>query len=239
MPTRHLLKLAATLALCAGLAPAVQAAAVFINNASFEADVLGEETNTDNFVTGWISHMNDSGGCNPQCFGVYNPGGSSPSVPSGIVPNGNNVLYLVSPSGLNPVYQTLAGTVLTANTRYTLTVTVGNTEERDDYGAFGFRLGVVGSNNTYAALTDDLSSITNGTFVELSASSMIQPGNPDIGKTLVVELFGPSQPGRGMPYAVMDNVRLDATVTAVPEPATAALVAPGLALLGWLARRRR
>lgn len=236
MPNRHLLSLTLALAFSAAATPSAHATAVPINNASFEADVLADDVNTDSNVSGWSSSI--ASVCSPQCFGAYNPGVGSVSIPSGVVPDGNNVLYMVSPGGTLAVFQALTGNVLAANTRYTLTVAVGNTADRADDGSFGFRLGVVGSDNSYAVLNGSLASIANGEFVDLSASSVIQAGNPDIGKTLVIQLFGPAIPGPGRPYAVFDNVRLDATVAVVPEPASLALFAPGLGLLGWLARRR-
>ena len=65
----------------------------------------------------------------PKVFGAYNPGLGSVSIPSGEVPDGNDVLC-----------------------------------------------------------------------------TEVLAGNPDIGKTLVVRLFGPLNPGPGQPYVVFDDV---------------------------------
>lgn len=209
------------------------AAPVIILNASFESQVLAEDAFTNNVLTDW----SDTPACTPNCFGAYNPGVGNASFPSGVVPNGNNTAYMVSPGGV-PLTQTL-GATLQANTIYTLRVAVGNPLDRPNVGSFGFQLGLVGSAQNVIDFTDLLSNVTDGGFVEYSASTFVSNGNPDIGSTMVLRLIGTNNAGPGTPYVAFDNVRLDAeaVTAAAPEPVTLAMV--GVALLGLGATRRK
>ncbi|KAK6024771.1 peptidase, M61 family, partial [Ostertagia ostertagi] len=203
MHPRHTLALALTLACAAALVPPARAASVSIVNPSFEDDVLPEGANANNVVTGWSTDLNDA--CKPECFGAYNPQVGSAAVPSGTVPDGNNAFYMVSTNAAYPVFQVLTGTVLQANTHYTLTVAVGNPAERADNGSFGFRLGVVGSSLAVGAYNDTLDHVPNGGFIDLSFSVLTGSAPADIGKTLVVALYGPLDAGPGKPYVLFDN----------------------------------
>ena len=221
---------------CAIPALPALASSIPIANASFEANVQADNTQTNYSSTSWSSVLGNT--CSPNCWGAVNPGLGHAGFPSGSVPDGNNFLGMVSGFANVPVFQTL-GATLAADTIYTLTVAVGNPADRADNKSFGFQLGLVGSGNTYASFSSaNMNSITNGAFTELSASSTILAGNPDIGKTLVIQLFGPVGQGPGQPYIAFDNVRLTA-VPAVPEPETYALMVAGLGLLGFIARRKQ
>jgi hypothetical protein len=211
------------------------ATSIAIANASFESPILAEGAATNNAVPAWTSTVSNT--CSPQCYLVFNPAVGNVDFPSGAVPDGSNALSMVSGFVNVPVTQTLTAT-LAADTVYTLTVDIGNPAGRGDIAQFGFSLGVVGSSGAYASfISNDMSVIPSGTFIEFSASSAIAAGNPDVGRTLIVQLWGPASQGPGQPYAAFDNVRL--TASAVPEPMTAAALAAGLLVLGLSRASRR
>lgn len=215
--------------------PSANASTVPIGNSSFEADILADGSDTNNTVMSWSSSVGAY--CSPYCFGAFNPAVGHAGFPGGSVPDGNNALYMVSDTRNLPVFQVLTGSTYQANTQYTLTIAVGNPADRADTATFGFELGVVGSANTYASYGASLSTIPNGGFADRTSSSAIFAGNPDIGGTLVVRLYGPLGAGPGKPYVAFDNIRLTAAL--VPEPGTYALMLVGLGLVGFIAGRRR
>ena len=73
------------------LALPAMAAPISIVNASFEAQILGENAQADNIVSGWTDNLGFS--C-PQCFGVFNPGVGNAAYSSGNVADWK--LYLKS-----------------------------------------------------------------------------------------------------------------------------------------------
>ena len=208
--------------------------AIPVANPSFETQILAEGTFTNDNVTSW---SNVGNGC-PFCFGAFNPALNDVGFPSGIVPDGNNAVYMCC----NMLQQTLTGVTLTANTRYTLTVAIGNPNDRpDNINNIGFDLGIVGSNQLVAGFSTSLGTIPNGGFVDRTGTADIAVGNPDIGKTLIVRLLNSNQSFPGGPYVAFDHVRLtsEALVPAlVPLPAAGWMLLSGLAGLVIRLRER-
>jgi hypothetical protein len=112
MTFRKTLKLSSKLFMLAGAFAACQlyAGTVAINNASFEADVLGLTAFTNDFLTGWTVVA-----AGPDLAGAYHPNTFTDAIPDGV-----NTAYL-NPGGM--FYQDVAA--LAANTTYTLGVFVG------------------------------------------------------------------------------------------------------------------
>lgn len=228
---------AAVVALVTTLAPALAAPVpVTVLNPGFELPELGEGAATNNSVPSWTLITS----CWPQCFGVHNPAVGDPGFPSGTVAEGTNSAYIGSIGPNFPLWQTLSAT-LEADTTYTLTVAAGNPANRPDTATFGFEIGLVGSTQKLANFTGSLGLITNGSFMDFSASTTVLAGNADTGRTMIVRLYGPQAPGgRGSPTVYFDNVRLTAEhVSPVPEPTSLLLSVLGLGgLAGWRRRCR-
>lgn len=227
----------AVVALLAPLAPALAApVSIAVLNPGFESPMLGEGAATNNSVPSWTLITS----CWPQCFGVHNPAVGDPGFPSGTAPEGTNAAYIGSIGPNFPLSQTLSAT-LEADTTYTLTVAAGNPADRPDTATFGFEVGLTGSTQKLAAFTGSLGLITNGSFMDFSASTTVLAGNADIGRTLIIRLYGPqTSGGRGSPTAFFDNVRLTAEhVSPVPEPTSLVLSVLGLTGLAGLQRRHR
>lgn len=193
------------------------AAPVAIVNGGFELPTLADGQTTNGDIPGWTSLA-----CSNECAGVFNPELGHPGFPSGSVPEGNNALYMIQ-----HITQTLT-TPIQGGLTYTLSLMVGNPSDRPDNLAFGFSLDALGGGNlvSYSAPLSTLSG-SNGSFVPLSIQFAVPIGYADIGKLLQVNLYGPVESGPGLQYVAYDEVQL----AAVPEPASALLLAGGIALL--------
>jgi len=151
---------------------------------------------------------------------------------------GNGISNNSNPSMLA---QKVAGHTILANTRYTLTMDVGH--RADGTGPFGFEIGLLGGllNGTgeiFAQLTDAASGvqIAPGTFGTVSLVFETGANDSFLGKELYL-LIG----GTGM-GAAFDNASLDASplsVSAVPEPATWAMMIIGFGAAGSMVRSAR
>ena len=137
--------------------------------------------------------------------------------------------------------QVLSGVVIEANTRYTLTVDVGNTVDLSLWG-YNFGLIAVPSDGESAPMVLAQAyggmdpSFPAGQFTTVSLNYETADSGPAIGGSLIVALGGL---GRGAAY---DNVRVTATslaVSAVPEPATWAMMLFGFGAAGTALRRQR
>jgi hapalindole H/12-epi-hapalindole U/12-epi-fischerindole U synthase len=228
MNTRILL---ATLGLAA-LLPAAHAELITVQNAGFETLFLAN--NTFNVASpgpaGWsaygtINHNNRS-------IGVVNPTGST--LYSGGAPEGRNVgvVFLMDNANNQSQYagiesglvQTLAATLQT-NTRYTLTVEVGNmaNDSSANNNAFvftgfpGYRVDLLAGGQVIASDNNSLLP-SEGTFLTSQFSLSIGASHVLAGQALGIRLVNlNAAPGIEVNF---DNVRLDAT--AIPEPATVA-----------------
>jgi len=237
---------------CAGVA---HAAPIAVNNPGFEADLAAANTFPALIPQGWALYDPQTifNGSN-RAVGVLNPTGST-FFPGG-APEGSNVALTWLDDGEGAgnhhplgLRQTL-GVDLAANTRYTLSVEVGNIDSGigsppfDGFGFFNIKgfpgyavqllAGgvVIGEDNNALG-----NSIAEGTFatstVQVVTGASVLPG-----QTLEIRLVNLNLPGTTAEPGIevdFDNVRLDAT--ALPSPATLWLF--GGAWAGWMGLGRR
>jgi hypothetical protein len=233
-----------------GFAARLSAGAIFINNPSFEADVLGCSPSTTcstfDTVSNWTGGTADPNGfTGPESvsgtFGVYKP--STTSYPTGI-PDGVNVAYLFTGSYSDSISQTLAADLL-ANDTYTLTALVG--APAGGPGCSGFNVSLLAGGNVLNSITGEgeftCVQETVGTFTEFTVT-YTSPANPvGLGDPLQIVLEANGS-GSSIEQAEIDfdKIALSDTLTnsspTVPEPATLGMVCTALLGLGWWARKR-
>jgi hypothetical protein len=191
----------------------VSAAPVPIFNPSFESPAL-PDGGSNVAITDWTTV--GSGAFNPMA-GVHYTG---PGATDGV-----QVAY----SNGGSISQVL-GATLTANTLYALQVDVG---DRLDAPFPGYTIGLFAGGNLLAQ--DSSSLAPNDGFLTSTTTYLASPGDASLGQSLEIRL---SSPGIQVNF---DNVRLDATAVAIPEPSSLALTAIG-GLIGcgaaWRRRRR-
>lgn len=252
-PSSHNLR-TGILALGLGLAGSVtaNAAAVTINNFSFETPVEASDTNfsapthsgTSGVATGVFNSWNYALqlGTSFEDFGIENPastaytGASVGGTPSGA--DGTNVVFLnQNNSGKTVSIFQDVGT-LQADTTYTLTVAIGQRLDRVNGSLqIGLLNGASGASDIF--LTGTLLNSTTGVS---SVSGMFQDFTVTFttGSSVSNDLYvGARYTGDGKVQASLDNFRLDATASAVPEPSTYAALAGVSALMVVALRRRR
>ncbi len=172
-------------------------------------------------------------------------------------PEGNRVAILFANNQLgNGEYgftQTLVP-VLTANTRYDLSVEVGNiasgTATNGEFfnldGFPGYRIDLLAGGVVIASDNDSLGAIIpEGEFQTSTVSFRVGQIHAHLGQALGIRLVNLNQIPSGFDAQTapdlevdFDDVRLDAVAAAVPEPTTLTLVGLGLAGL-LIARKRR
>lgn len=214
------------------------AAEVFIQNADFEASGLGE----DEYYGGHVRRLpgwDRSGGSGT---GEWNPTSAhySDHAAHGAVGWATGALAQQAGSGM--IAQEVGGITLQANTRYTLTVDTGGYLGG---GEWGYTFGLIGDLGQDGAILSSLSGFIDpatgeafplGTMRTISMIFETGATGDYLGKALFIALGGS---GRGAAY---DNVRLDVsalTPSAVPEPATWAMMIFGFGMVGAVARNRR
>jgi len=233
-----------------GIGPA-GAALVSIQNPSFEADFAGPASFPVLIPQGWALHdPNNIVDQTQDAVGVVNPTDST-FFESG-VPDGNNaaLIYLEGDRGGGEVSleQTLSVTLL-PNTRYRLTVEVGNIASGfgappfnqffDLDGFPGYRIQLRAGDTVIAEDNNSLAvSLAEGTFGTSEIEVTTGTTHENLGESLSIRLTNLNQLGTVDEPGIevdFDHVRLDAT--AVPEPGVMAAWT-GLALTGWVFLRR-
>ncbi len=219
MSNRSLFATAAAILLSAGFASAVSVA---ITNPGFETDAQGAGGWSDNVPTGW----NDPNGNSNDNFMENITGFAS----EGVMHLGMERPGAVTAGTRNYVYQDLA-TAWAPNTKYTLTVGVGN---RSGFGqgatvlAFGSTsdaAGVFTASTTVAENSNPNPNTFQDFTLEFTTGAVAPTGN--------IRIYGENISAGIRTH--FDNFRLDAI--AVPEPAS--LAAGLMGGLGLMIRRRR
>ncbi|NJL28719.1 MAG: hypothetical protein HC897_12920 [Thermoanaerobaculia bacterium] len=153
------LVLAMTFGIAATCCPA-WADPIFVDNPSFEADVLCDGCIAESII-GWGA---SAGGGD----GAFNP--TTSHYPAGAIPDGQNVAYVNSPG--NHVNQTLSA-VLVADTTYTLEVEVGN---RLDIPFAGYTVQLRAGGAVLAS--DSSQTPADGQFLTSTVTYVSSPSDP-------------------------------------------------------------
>lgn len=260
----HPLRILITLS-CVTMAASATAAPISVVNSGFE-DITGESPfNEFTFgpLNGWDLYdpnLITGGGAGPTFYiGTLTP--TAPTFFTAGAPEGQRVgiaFNFEGSGGLGEygMQQTLSDT-LQANTTYTLDVEIGNiasgiAQNGDPFdlsGFPGYRVDLVAVGGGLPAdgvvLAQDnnslAGSIAEGDFANTTVSFTTGATHPHLGRQLRIRLVNLNVVDASAPLADLevdfDNVRLDASPAAIPEPSATALT--GLCLLAAIARRRR
>jgi hypothetical protein len=241
-----------------GMAAALSAAQIPIQNASFEANVLnagcpGQQTygsctnegQNNPAIIGWTGSSPVPADAGSEWnYGVYAP--SSVSY-TGALPNGTQVAYLQAIADNVSISQTLSATLL-SNDTYTLTVDVG---ERSDRGVLfpgincsGFNVSLTAGGNVLSDLNPSCNTLSYGTFTQFTLTYSSGANPAGLGSALGIVL---EANGSGSPYEPseidFDNVTLSDTttapITAVPEPSALGLLCLGFSGAAIFLRRKK
>lgn len=210
------------------------AAPITVGNFSFETDPANA-AGAVNVPTGWtaFNDANFSGTINGNFPG--NPPGNLPA------PADGTQYFAINEGPSDPtggIFQDVGA--LQADTTYTLTVAIGL---RSDFGAGSANPGlgspgiislINGAGNTGTLLSSTTGAPTvSGTFEDFSTSFTT---GASVSGDLTIELsLAPASTFQ----ADFDNVRLDGSAAAVPEPSTYALLGIGLAFAFLVVRRKQ
>lgn len=221
---------AAALAVGMGVGEA-SAASVAVQNADFEAEVLGDGGATRT-LPGWSIYNGEAGAFNPTSAIVSS------------VPSGNNVAWAGGSAGGFASIQQNLSEVITAGSQYQMDLSLGlRGDGGGAYAADQFRVGLYAWNNvgSYALAELDWSDVTltPGGFANVSVNT----GALDAfyaGMNLRIELttFGLD----GNRQVLYDNIQVqsgDSGLIAPVHAPTPTTAAAGLALMGGLIGRRR
>jgi len=128
-----------------------------------------------------------------------------------------------------------------ANTKYTLTVAVGNVGGSDsvsNHSPGNVSFSLLANGIAFATDTVPNGTVPDATFEDFSLTFQTPSSGSIIGENLEIQLASLPISGLGVGPA-FDNVTLNATSIAVaPEPSTCALMLGGLLTLAYLVRRR-
>ena len=223
------------------LAPlcALSAASITVPNSSFELPSLpsGANNNGGNGDSTTITNWTITAPAGNTDNGVYHPAsGFSSTNPLPAPADGNQIAYMVPGAGKTSSITTSAslGTVA-ANMLYTLTVALGNRNDNLFFDTGTYTIDLLANGVSIAEATKAGSSISHGTFSDLSATFTSAASGPLIGESLTIRLSATA--GSASDEGIFDNVRL--TATPVPEPNSSLLLEIAAAGTGLLALGRR
>ncbi|ELS49150.1 PEP-CTERM putative exosortase interaction domain protein [Microcystis aeruginosa FACHB-905 = DIANCHI905] len=213
----------------------VKAALLTVANNSFEAPIITapQGFTNNNIISGWAVTPTGSaqtGVLNPlqaQSFAstnstllnntFYNPGVGAP--------NGNQIAY----SNGGTISQTLTGTTLQADTKYTLSASVGRRRIVTNFPSSIYNIQLLAGTTVLASRNDIIPNL--GDFADVSFSyTTVGIGTLPTGDLRIVLTSNGSQVG-------FDNVTLDASPD-IPEP-SAILGLLGFGLLGIASKLRQ
>jgi len=235
--------------------PLASAAPIAIANAGFEADAAANGAFVVLTPQGWSVYdpssiidgaSNAVGVIFPNVGGEYFPGGA---------PEGNNAALVFLAGGQAAeagLQQTLSAT-LQANTRYTLSVQVGNIASGTSLpgssggaGVFfdldgfpGYRIDLMAGGTVLASDDNTLAgAIPEGEFRLSSFDFVTGLVHAQLGEELGIRLVNLKAPGTAdVPNIEVDFDDVQLTASSVPEPSTLALLL-GAAIFGYARRRR-
>lgn len=206
------------------------AAPIAVTNYSFEDPNGGDCCGANATIPGWqfagggaTGTQNQSPNNPPQTDGQYWA-----------------FINLDVPNQTGTITTTVSPTIIAANTKYTLTVALGNNDQPPIYGDPGIdSISILSGATPLATTTVPYGTIPNDTFVDYTVTYISGGGlDPNVGTALNIQLASTSPNGIGQLQPIFDNVRLDATV--VPEPSSImALCGLGAIGLVFALRRRR
>jgi hapalindole H/12-epi-hapalindole U/12-epi-fischerindole U synthase len=245
-------------ALVWGCASSLQAQPIAIVNAGFEANVITPGAFVVLDPTGWNRY--DPSGIinqNANSVGVIRPLPGVEYFPGG-TPEGVNaaLVFLANNAGTEAGLQQTLTSSLVGNTRYTLSVQIGNIASgtslpgsSDGGGVFydldgfpGYRIDLMAGGVVIASDNNSIGNLIPEGEFRLSTLIFNTPINhPQIGQNLGIRLVNLNQPGTPQAPNIevdFDDVRLVAT--AVPEPATWLLIGLTMAVaIPLMGRQRR
>lgn len=221
---------------------ASQAAAISITNAGFETPVIAAGTfEVSSAPSGWSAYGTINGG--NRSVGVLNPS-STTLYASGAAEGVNVGVVFLGDAGSgveSGLVQTLSAT-LSLNTRYVLTVAVGNitNDAQPLHNSFnftgfpGYRVDFLAGGTVIASDNNSLLP-SEGQFLTSTVDLSIGASHAQAGQALGIRLV--NLDGVNGLEVNFDDLRLDASP--IPEPATASLVLGAAALVGVSCRRSR
>ena len=208
---------------------------ITVPNASFENPTT--PTGGDGApIAGWMF--------NSQNGNLYGTSLIANSFTSEGAASGNNYAWMFNDvlGKTNTITSASSLGTIAANTKYTLTVAVGNVAGSDsasNHSPGNVAFSLLANGLAFATDTVPNGTVPDGTFKDFSLSFQTPSSGSIIGESLEIQLA--SLPTSSLGYGpAFDNVTLDATtIAAAPEPPTWALLISGALILVLVSRRRQ
>jgi hypothetical protein len=213
---------------------------ISVPNYSFENPDVADGTASSS-IPDWIFSSGPfgpiSGGAHDQLNAQYAATTGNNAALPGAAAAGQDAFINIRPdppaSSFGALRTSITDTTIAANTRYLLTVAVGN---RLDADPGLVTLSLIANGTVSSSQTILPANIPNGTFTDFSTTlGPLAPGDSRIGGALGIELRMDTIGGIQQIEANFDNVRLEASV--IPEPSGVALLP--VSAVAILLRRRR